>query len=125
MHNGIHFKLTSYMVCILVKDIIGYEGQMQHMPPQILWGRENEDAAHKCYIANRKACGEHMVVESTGLRLLPEKPFIRWKGDIHNDTCCVGCLKVKCPYGIVGNVTVQLTPDKIEKNNSSCVEEMI
>ena len=65
----------------LVKDIMGYGGQMQHVPPQIRWGRDNEDAARKCYIANRKACGEHMVVEPAGLCLLPGC-FIRWKGDI-------------------------------------------
>ena len=51
----------------LIKDIMGYGGQMQHVPPQIRWGRENEDAARKCYIAHRKACGEDMVAESTGL----------------------------------------------------------
>ena len=39
----------------LVKDIMGYGGPMKHVPPQIRWGRENEDAARKCYIANRKA----------------------------------------------------------------------
>ena len=49
----------------LIKDIMDYGGQMQHVPPQICWGRENEDAAHICYTANRKACGEDVVVEST------------------------------------------------------------
>ena len=31
------------------------------------------------------------------------------------DTCCVGCLEVKCPYSIEGNVTIELTPDEICK----------
>ena len=65
----------------LIKDIMGYGGQMQHIPPQICWGRENEDAARKCYIANRKACGEDMVVESTGLRPLPEKHYLGASSD--------------------------------------------
>ncbi len=55
----------------LVKDIMGYGGWMKHVPPQICWGRENEEAARKCYIANRKACGEDMVVESTGFQRNP------------------------------------------------------
>ena len=102
----------------LVKDIMGYGGRMQHMPPQIRWGRENEDAARKCYIANRKACGEDMIVELTGLHLMPEKPYLGASSDgkviyTNIDTCCVGCLEVKCPYSIEGNVTVQLTPDEI------------
>ena len=104
----------------LIKDIMGYGGQMQHVPPQIRWGRENEDAARKCYITNRKACGEDMVVESTGLRLLPEKPYLGASSDgkviyTNIDTCCIGCLEVKCPYSIEGNVTVELTPDEIEQ----------
>ena len=104
----------------LVKDIMSYGGRMQHAPPQIRWGRENKDAARKCYIANRKACGEYMVVESTGLRLLPEKAYLGASSDgsviyTNIDTCCVGCLEVKCPYSIEGNVTVQLTPEEIEK----------
>ena len=104
----------------LIKDIMGYGGQMQHVPPQIRWGRENEDAARKCYIAYRKTCGEDLFVESTGLHLLPEKPYLGASSDgrvIYRniDTCCIGCLEVKCPYSIEGNVTVELTPDEIEK----------
>ena len=104
----------------LVKDIMGYGGRMKYVPPQIRWGRENEEAARKCYIANRKACGEDMVVESTGLRLLPEKPYLGASSDgrviyTNIDTCCVGYLEVKCPYSIEGNVTVELTPDEIEE----------
>ena len=104
----------------LIKDIMGYGGQMQHVPPQIRWGRENEDAARKCYIAHRKACGEDMVAESTGLCLLPEKPYLGASSDgkvvfANIDTCCIGCLEVKCPYSIEGNVTIELTPDEIEQ----------
>ena len=96
---------------------MGYGGRIQHVPPQIRWGSENEDATRKCYIANRKACGEHMVVESTGLRLLPEKTYLGASSDgrviyTNIDTCYVGCLEVKCPYSIEGNVT---TPEEIEK----------
>ena len=88
---------------------------MQHVSPQICWCRENEDAAHKCDIVNRKACGKDMIVESTGLHLLPEKPYLGASSDrkviyTNIDTCCIGCLKVKCPYSIEGNVTIELTP---------------
>lgn len=41
---------------------MGYGGQIQHAPPQIHWGRENEDAACKCYKANRKVCDEDVNV---------------------------------------------------------------
>jgi len=44
---------------------MGYVELMQHLSPQIFCVRENKDAVHKCYIANRKACSEDMVVEST------------------------------------------------------------
>jgi len=68
---------------------------------------ENEDTACKCYTANRKACGEDVVVESTGLHLLPEKPYLGASSDerviyMNIDTHCVGCLEVKCPYNIEG-----------------------
>ena len=94
---------------------------MQHVPPQIHRGKGNEDAARKCYIANRKACGEHMIVESTGLRLLPEKTYLGASLDgrviyTNIDTCCVGCLEVKCPYSIEDNVTVQLTQKKLNRS---------
>lgn len=29
------------------------------------------------------------------------------------DTCCIGCLVIKCPYSIEGTVTITLTPDEI------------
>jgi len=43
----------------LVRDLIGYGGPMQNLPPQMLWGRENEDKAQKCYIKNRHVAGEN------------------------------------------------------------------
>jgi len=46
----------------LVRDIMGYGGRMQHMPPQIRWGNENEDKARQLYIENRLAVGEVMEV---------------------------------------------------------------
>ena len=60
-----------------------------------------------------------MVVELTGLCLLPEKTYLGASSDgrmiyANIDTCCVGCLEVKRPYSIEGNVTVQLTPEEIE-----------
>ena len=42
----------------LVRDIMGYGGPMKSLPPQIRWGRENEDEAQRCYIENRHAAGE-------------------------------------------------------------------
>ena len=104
----------------LIKDIMDYGGQMQHVSPQICRGRENEDAAHKCYTANRKACDKDVVVESTGLCLLPEKSYLGASSDgkmiyTNIDTCCIGYHEVKCPYSIEGNVTMELTPDEIEQ----------
>ena len=38
----------------LVKDIMGYNEPMKKVPPQIRWGRDNEDRARQCYIENRQ-----------------------------------------------------------------------
>ena len=88
------------------------------MPLQIY--RSNQVAASKCCIANRKACGEDMVVASTRLRLLPEKPYLGASSDgmvVYTNivTCCIGCLEVKCPYSIEDNVITELAPDEIEE----------
>ena len=39
---------------------MGYGGPMKDLPPQICWGKENEERARKCYIENRKDVGELM-----------------------------------------------------------------
>ena len=104
--------------CRLVKDIMGYNGPLKKIPPQIRWGRENEAKARHCYIENRRQCGEDMVVEASGLHLLPNKSFIGASPDgrilcRNIDTCNHGCLEIKCPYSINHNVTVTMTPEEI------------
>ena len=105
----------------LVKDIMGYGEQMQHVAPQIRWDQNNEEVAHKHYVENWKANnGEHMNVEQTGLYLLPEKSYLGASSDgkvfcSNLDTYCVGCIEIKCSYSIDGCVTVELDPDEIER----------
>ena len=65
----------------LVKDIMGYNGPMKKVPPQICWGKDIEDRAQQCYIENRQRCGEDMEVEASGLHLMPEKSFIGASSD--------------------------------------------
>ena len=87
-------------------------------PPQIRWGRDNEPLARKCYLENRQAAGEDIVFESAGLSLLAEKSYLGASSDGRLtcksvDTCCIGCLEIKCPYSIKGSLTITLTPDEI------------
>ena len=58
------------------------------------------------------------MVQPTGLHLLPEKSFLGASSDgkilcKSVDTCCYGCLEIKCPYSIKGTVTIELTPYEI------------
>ena len=102
----------------LVIDIMGYNGPLEHLPPAIRWGKENEAKARQCYLEGRQAVGEDMVVQPTGLHLLPDKSFLGASSDgkilcKSVDTCCYGCLEIKCPYSIKGIVTIELTPLEI------------
>ena len=54
------------------------------------------------------------------MSVVPEKSYLGASSDgkmiyTNIDTCCIGCLEVKCPYSIEGNVTMELTPDEIEQ----------
>jgi len=80
----------------------GYNGPLKKVPPQIWWGRENEERACRCYIEYRQQCGEDMTVKASGLHLLPEKSFIGTSSDgkllcRNADTCSRGCLEIECP----------------------------
>jgi len=102
----------------LVIDIMGYNGPLRHLPPAMRWGKENEAKARECYLVNRQSVGEDMVVQPTGLHLLPEKSFLGASSDgkilcRSTDTCCYGCLEIKCPYSIKGAITIELTPMEI------------
>ena len=102
----------------LVIDIMGYNGPLRHLPPAMRWGKENEAKARECYLVNRQSVGEDMVVQPTGLHLLPEKSFLAASSDgkilcRSTDTCCYGCLEIKCPYSIKGAITIELTPMEI------------
>ena len=108
----------------LIIGIMGYNGALEHLPPAIWWGRENEAKARKCYLEGRQAVGEDMVVQLAGLHLLSDKSFLGassdWKVLCKSvDTCCYGCLEIKCPYSIKGTVTIELTPYEIAE--VSCV----
>lgn len=59
-----------------------------------------------------------MLFEPTSLYLLPEKSYLGASADgkllcTSVDTCCIGCLVIKCPYSIDGTLTISLTPDEI------------
>ena len=102
----------------LVKNIMGYGGPMKHMPPQIRWGKDNEENGHLKYIHNRATMGESMVVTPCGLHLIAEKIYLGATSDGHIlctsvDTLCHGCLEIKCPYSIDKQITVELSPDDI------------
>ena len=86
-----------------------FAGPMMKLPPQICWGKENE---------NRRDAGELMEVLPTELHLMPEKAYLGALTDgkfvcRSVDTCCTGCLEVKCPYSIDGNITVKMSPQCI------------
>ena len=102
----------------LVIDIMGYNGPMEHIPPAMRWGKENEAKARQCYLENRQSIGEDMIVQPTGLHLLPDKSFLGASSDgkilcRSTDTCCYGCLEIKCPYSIKSTITIELTPTEI------------
>ena len=49
---------------------------------------------------------------------MPEKAFLGASSDglvtcISVDTCCLGCLEIKCPYSIDKNVSIEMTPTAI------------
>ena len=99
---------------------MGYGGRMQHVPPQICWGKENEDKACHLDIENWLAVGEIMEVTPSGLQLMVEKPFLGASSDgkvycRSANTCCIGCTETKCPYSIDECVTIELSPDEIEE----------
>ena len=60
----------------LVRDIMGYGGPMKSLVPQIHWSLENEDEVQRCYIENRHAAGETMIVKRSRLHFMPEKAFL-------------------------------------------------
>ena len=105
----------------LVRDIMGYgktNSKHARAPPAIRWGKDNEPLARKCYLENRQAAGEEMEFRPAGLSLLPEKSYLGASSDGRLncksvDTCCIGCLEIKCPYSIKGSLTITLTPEEI------------
>ena len=102
----------------LVKDIMGYGKQLKVLPPQIRWGRENEQAATRCYIEDRLKVSEEMTVTPSGLHLMPSKSYLGASSDglvlcSNVDTLCRGCVEVKCPYSIEKCVTIEMTPTEI------------
>jgi len=113
----------------LVKDVMGYNGLMKKVPPQIRWGKDNEDRARQCYIKNRQQYGEDMEVEASGLHLMPDRSFIGASSDgkvlcKNVDTCCWGCLEIKCPYSINGQVTVSMSPMEIADKHTDFFMKM-
>ena len=50
---------------------------------------------------------------------MPEKAYLGASTDgkvicRSGDTCCTGCLEIKCPYSINGNITVEMSPQCID-----------
>ena len=108
-----------------------YGEKIKCLPPQMRWGKDNEPIAIKCYLESRHKNGEAISFEPTGLHLLPEKCYLGASSDgkllcTSVDTCCCGCLEIKCPYSIDGSLTINLTPNEIAEKygkNFSCTRE--
>ena len=91
---------------------------MQHVPPQIRWGKQNEDKACQPYIENSEALGEITQVTCCGLHLMSEKSYLGASSDgkvlcISVYICCTGCIEIKCPYSIEISITIELSLDDI------------
>ena len=102
---------------------------MKHLPLKIRWSEENEERARKCYIENRKDVGELMEALPSGLHLMIENAYLGASTDAivvcrSVNTCCIGCLKTKCPYSIDGNVTVEISPQNIAEKFDNFSQEM-
>jgi len=59
-----------------------------------------------------------MIVEDSWLHLMPSKayPGVSTDGKVtctSVETCCSGCLEIKCPYSIDKCITVEITPSEI------------
>ena len=65
--------------------------------------------------------GEVMQMTCCGLHLMPEKSFLLEASSDGKvvctsvDTCCTGCIEIKCPYSIEKTVTIELSPDDIAR----------
>ena len=61
-----------------------------------------------------------MQVTCCGLHLVPEKSYLQASSDgkvfcTSVDTCCTGCIEIKCPYSIEKSITIELYPDDIAR----------
>ena len=99
---------------------MGYGKPMQHVPPQIRWGKQDEEKARQLYIENWNTVREIMQVTCCDLHLMLGWSFLGATSDgkvvcsgIH--TCGTGCLEIKCPYSIDNTVTIEFSPDDIAK----------
>jgi len=59
-----------------------------------------------------------MIVKDSGLHLMPSKAYLGASSDskvtcTSMDTCCSGCLEIKCPYSIDKCITVEMTSSEI------------
>ena len=69
-------------------------------------------------IENLHVAGETMIVKQSRLHMIPEKTFLGASSDglvtcTSVDKCCLGCLKIKCPYSIDKYIIVEMTPTEI------------
>ena len=61
-----------------------------------------------------------MPVTCCGLHLVPEKSYLQASSDgkvfcTSVDTCCTGCIDIKCPYSIEKSITTELSPYDIAR----------
>ena len=75
---------------------MAYNKPIKNVPPQIYWGKDNEDRVWQCYIENRQQCGEDIEVEASGFHFMPDQRFIGASSDgkvlfRNGDTCNHGC----------------------------------
>ena len=95
---------------------MGHVRPMQHVRPQIRWGKQNENKARQQYIENEKAVDEVMQVTCYGLHLMLEKSYLGASSNAKVfcssvGTCCTRCIEIKCPYSIEKSITTELSPD--------------
>lgn len=83
-----------------LKNIMHYNKTEDLQVPAILWGRQMEDTARKCYIEEMSKGHTNFFVKLSGLVVRPDHLHLGTSPDgIVSCSCCGrGTLEIKCPY---------------------------